>query len=228
MLRLVRIGGYVLHFAVGVSLLGCSLIFPQPQPERQQYLLQLKDPEGDGPSARHAALRSRVLLETEAAAPYLDSTKILFWHGGNTFGAYQYATWAEPPSDVFGQALLEKISRDGVVADVSEKAGLIAATTLLRARLDEFWLNTTTQPSPQVQARISLVLMDLERRRTIGRSVVSLSADIVSPSAESVSKALSTVGAQLVQRSVVWLYEELDHYELDMENKGMARNKKTR
>jgi hypothetical protein len=89
--------------------------------------LQLKDPEGDGPSARHAALRSRVLLETEAAAPYLDSTKILFWHEGNTFGAYQYATWAEPPSDVFGRALLEKISRDGVVADVSEKAGLIAA-----------------------------------------------------------------------------------------------------
>jgi ABC-type uncharacterized transport system auxiliary subunit len=217
-----------------ISLAGCSIIGAKPRPEPEAYLLALGDlPPGASSSiSPRSPITARVALEQEGSGPVSAGSRILFITPRNTLGTYQFAKWAESPGNVFHRALLESLGSEGWLAEITSSSGLVATNTLVRFRLDAFWLDQDARGSgddnshsaaapptsgasvkPTARAGITITVIDLEGRRTIGRQSFDEAVPVTEPSAEATVVGLTTAGRSLIRRSTEWLYDTLAEYE---------------
>ena len=210
--------------AIGVTLIaacsGCSILSPTARPEPDAYLLSLeKKADSDKPVSNsttddtNALIQARVMIEQEGGASIGNTSRVLFITEKQTLGSYQYAQWAEPPATVFQRSLLERLSGGKGLTDVTTSAGLVATDRLVRFRLDSFWLNNSNGSPSKAQAAMTVTIIDLEGRKTIGRETFSEQIPVTDPSAEATVRALTEAGRRIVERTVEYTYGTLAAYE---------------
>ncbi len=220
--------------AASLSLPGCSIIGAKPRPEPEAYLLALGDVSSSSSASDspRVPITARVALEQEGSGPVNAGSRILFITPKNTLGTYQFAKWAESPGNVFHRTLLENLSSEGLFAEITSSSGLVATNTLVRFRLDAFWLDEEARRlggdnshpaavlssngvsgAPMARARITITAIDLEGRRTIGRQSFDEAVPVKEPSAEATVVGLTAAGRSLIRRSTGWLYEILAEYD---------------
>jgi ABC-type uncharacterized transport system auxiliary subunit len=209
---------------IGVTLIaafsGCSIISPTARPEPDAYLLSLeRKADFDLPVSSStsddtkALIQARVMIEQEGGAPIGITSRVLFITDKQTLGSYQYAQWAEPPATVFQRALLERLSEGKRLADVTTSAGLVATDRIVRFRIDSFWLNNFEGSPSKAQAEMTVTIIDLEGRKTIGRETFSEQVPVTDPSAETTVRALTEAGRRIVERTIEYIYGTLEAYE---------------
>jgi len=215
-----RRGFWVVGATLIAAFSGCSILSPTSRPEPDAYLLSLEKITNSEKASSSSTsdntktpIRARVMIEQEGGTPIGNTSRVLFITEKQTLGSYQYARWAEPPATVFQRSLLESLSGGKWLTDVTTSAGLVTTDRLVRFRLDSFWLNNSEGSPSKAQAEMTITIIDLEGRKTIGRETFSEQIPITDPSAEATVRALTEAGRRIVERTIEYIYATLAAYE---------------
>jgi ABC-type uncharacterized transport system auxiliary subunit len=178
------------------ALLGaCSL---GSAPRRDFYLL--RDAGAPGAPLPGATI-DRVLLVSATAPPGLyDSDRMVFSGDGSSRSYFQFGNWSERPAQSLQTLAESRLLHTGRFRDVAASTSGLRGDLLLSLRLDELYLDASTEPG-RVVLGVSAELIDWTQRRLLARRTFQREATVsrsgAAGLAEAASQAIGTLLGEL-------------------------------
>ncbi len=174
-------------------------------PPRTYYVL---DDAGNGRGTDFAgptATIPRTLLITAARAnPLADSRALVYARAPGQRAQYQFASWAERPSQRIVELLEERVSRRETFAATALLGSGVTGDLLLAVELEQLFHDVTVKPG-MGHVTIEAEMIDRRTGTSIGRRRFVASSHVASDNAEGAVHALSTSLGAILDTLVPWI-----------------------
>jgi cholesterol transport system auxiliary component len=180
------------------GLAGCGL----GQAPRLDFHL-LRDAGSDAPATTGPAI-DKVLLVSSGAMPGLyDSDRMVFSADGRSRSYFQFGHWGERPAQAL-QVLCEgRLVRSKHFRVVAASTSGVRGDLLLSLRLDELYLDASTEPG-QVKLILVAELIDWRNRQLLSRRSFEQAAPVRQRDAGGLAEAASQAVGVVLGEMVAW------------------------
>lgn len=181
-------------------LTGCSLFFGLHSDYSTFYRMPTAVPAASAPGS---PLSYRLVVPDARAAGFIDSNRIVFRKGSYEEGAYQFASWVEPPAQQLTTMILEGIRKDRVFVTVSRAGAGVTGDLQLNLELRDF--SHRIDETPGI-VRIVLVadLVDLGIRQSIGQRIFEEEHPADTFDSSGAVAAMSTLSVKIARAVADW------------------------
>jgi len=207
---------------LALALAGCVNFAEQPDmPAVVYYVLQ--DPAADPPAtpvtpgaqkdsgppratAPQSGMESHaptLLVLDTATGGFYDTDQLIFSSSPGTRGQYQFARWTERPGKRFADLMRARLDRQGIW-QVSAAGGYVQGDVLLDTQLVEFYHDATSVPG-QVRLELHAELVDLKRRKLLGRKVFEQQVPLATFDAAGAAQAANVAVGRTLDELAAWL-----------------------
>jgi len=207
---------------LALALAGCVNFAEQPDmPAVVYYVLQ--DPATDPPAtpvtpgaqkdtdplratAPQSGMESHaptLLVLDTATGGFYDTDQLIFSSSPGTRGQYQFARWTERPGKRFADLMRARLDRQGIW-QVSAAGGYVQGDVLLDTQLVEFYHDATSVPG-QVRLELHAELVDLKRRKLLGRKVFEQQVPLATFDAAGAAQAANVAVGRTLDELAAWL-----------------------
>jgi cholesterol transport system auxiliary component len=210
-------GLFLLVFALALT--GCVNFAEQPNmPAVTYYVLQDSAPAAPAIPVAAGALKDSDPLSTkvrvESYVPTLlvldtvtggfyDTDQLIFSRGPGTRGQYQFARWTERPGKRFADLMRARLDRQGIW-QVSAAGGYVQGDVLLDTELVEFYHDAASEPG-QFRLELHAELVDLKRRKLLGRKVFQQQVSLATFDAAGAAQASNVAVSRTLDELAAWL-----------------------
>jgi cholesterol transport system auxiliary component len=142
----------------------------------------------------------RVLLVSSGAMPGLfDSDRMVFSADGRSRSYFQFGNWSERPAQALQLLSQARLVREQRFREVAGSTSGVRGDLLLTLRLDELYLDASTEPG-QVRLVLGAELSDWRNRTLLARRRFQQAAAVTKRDASGLAEAASqAVGAMLTE-----------------------------
>jgi ABC-type uncharacterized transport system auxiliary subunit len=184
--------------APAALLSGCGL---GNAPRRDFHLLRDADSQAIAPAGPTI---DKVLLVSSGAMPGLyDSDRMVFSADGRSRSYFQFGNWSERPAQsllVLSEARLLHSKR---FREVASSTSGVRGDLLLSLRLDELYLDASTDPG-KVKLIVTAELLDWRSRQLLARRGFMHAAAVVNADANGLADAASQAVGVMLGEMVAW------------------------
>jgi len=154
------------------------------------------------PASAHRAGVLLAVRETRANA-LINSHKILFSSDGVEQGAYQYASWGEPPPKRFTTLLISALESSGLFDSVTHIANSTLNNFQLSSEILELYHDTSNKPGT-VKLKVRVELMETLSRRLAAQNVFAVEKKLDSYDARGAVDATAAAVGEAINEIVQW------------------------
>jgi ABC-type uncharacterized transport system auxiliary subunit len=191
---LVGLGGA----APAVLLASCGL---GNAPRRDFHLLRDADSQASAPAGPGI---DKVLLVSAGAMPGLyDSDRMVFSADGRSRSYFQFGNWSERPAQSLLLLAETRLARSKRFREVASSTSGVRGDLLLSLRLDELYLDTSTDPG-QVKLIVTAELVDWRSRQLLARRGFAQAAAVTNADASGLADAASQSVGVVLGELVAW------------------------
>jgi cholesterol transport system auxiliary component len=169
----------------------------------RQDFHRLRDPGGSAAGSAGPHI-DRVLLIASAAMPGLyDSDRMVFSADGKSRSYFQFGYWSERPAQSLLLLTEARFASAKRFRDVALSTAGVRGDLLLSLRLDELYLDASTEPG-QVRLIVSADLIDWQVRKLLARRSFSQAAAASPRDASGVAQAASQAVSVVLSALLDW------------------------
>jgi len=143
-----------------------------------------------------------LVLDTVTGGFY-DTDQLIFSRGPGTRGQYQFARWTERPGKRFADLMRARLDRQGIW-QVSAAGGYVQGDVLLDTELVEFYHDAASEPG-QFRLELHAELVDLKRRKLLGRKVFQQQVSLATFDAAGAAQASNVAVSRTLDELAAWL-----------------------
>jgi cholesterol transport system auxiliary component len=193
-------GLFLLTLAVALG--GCVNFGENPNmPAVVYYVLQDLGPAT--PAAPAAPAAPTLLVLDTTTGGFYDTDQLIFSSSPGTRGQYQFARWTERPGKRFADLMRGRLDRQGIW-HVSAAGGYVQGDELLDTELIEFYHDAVSEPG-QVRLVLRAELVDLKRRKLLGRKVFEQEVPLATFDAAGAAQASNVAVSRTLDELAAWL-----------------------
>jgi cholesterol transport system auxiliary component len=184
--------------APAALLAGCGL---GNAPRRDFHLL--RDTDGQAPPPAGPVI-DKVLLVSAGAMPGLyDSDRMVFSADGRSRSYFQFGNWSERPAQSLLLLAETRLARSKRFREVASSTSGVRGDLLLSLRLDELYLDASTEPG-QVKLIVTAELIDWRSRQLLARRGFVQAAAVPKGDANGLADAASQAASVVLGELVAW------------------------
>ena len=165
------------------------------------YVLNDAEP-ATAPTPAPADAPTLLVLDTTTGGFY-DTDQLIFSSSPGTRGQYQFARWTERPGKRFADLMRGRLDRQGIW-HVSAAGGYVQGDELLDTELIEFYHDAVSEPG-QVRLVLRAELVDLKRRKLLGRKVFEQEVPLATFDAAGAAQASNVAVSRTLDELAGWL-----------------------
>jgi len=178
-----------------------------PRATAPQSGMESHAPQGDSDrlpaKARVESHDPTLLVLDTATGGFYDTDQLIFSSSPGTRGQYQFARWTERPGKRFADLMRARLDRQGIW-QVSAAGGYVQGDVLLDTQLVEFYHDATSVPG-QVRLELHAELVDLKRRKLLGRKVFEQQVPLATFDAAGAAQAANVAVGRTLDELAAWL-----------------------
>jgi len=184
--------------ASAALLSGCGL---GNAPRRDFHLLRDADSQAIAPAGPRI---EKVLLVSSGAMPGLyDSDRMVFSADGRSRSYFQFGNWSERPAQSLLLLAETRLARSKQFREVASSTSGVRGDLLLSLRLDELYLDASTEPG-QVKLIVRAELIDWRSRQLLARRSFVQAAAVPNGDAHGLADAASQAVGVVLGELVAW------------------------
>jgi ABC-type uncharacterized transport system auxiliary subunit len=203
-MRVERLAMIAMATMAALSAAGCMSLGGS-NPPRTYYVLEDAGSGRGAEVARPAAAIPRTLLIAATRAnPLADSPALVYARAPGQRAQYQFASWADRPSQRIVRLLEERLNRRATFTATALLGSGVTGDLLLAVELEQLFHDVTTKPG-MGHVTLAVEMIDRPTGTSLGRRRFTMSSRAAAENAQGAVDALSASLGLLLDELVPWI-----------------------